>query len=489
MAQKIYGIDIGTYSVKVAELEQSLKTFELVSFYEHPIVYNEVLSADEAMAATLEKMVDDYGLHDGAIYTALPGTYTATRLINLPFGNAKKIDQTIEFEMEGLVPVPLEDILLDYHIVESTKEESTCLASYAKKADLVKYLNIFSTADLDPRFLGCEPVELGNVMQLGLIQPEGAYAILDLGHTKSSLSIFNGPKLYFARTLSYGGLHITRAIASALQVPLEEAEKFKIEIGQVSGEAQDETTRKVTEAIQGVMEKLLIEVKQTFMNIQETEGQVVQAIYLCGGSSRLSGIDNFFSYVLRKNVSYLDCLDLPFNKLADSDWCRPIIPVSLGMAARGVIRSKLPDLQFRRGEFAYRGGYDQLGGMAKQAAVLAGAIIFFVSISFGVNYFALTSQANKLEDAMSEVAGKVLTATPKRMLGSPDSVLSILNSKILEAQDAEKEMASKVNLSYLKTLLALAANLPPREEVKLDIDEFSMSGDRIRIEGRTVIIV
>lgn len=485
MAQKIYGIDIGTYSIKIAELERSLKTFELVSFYEHPIVYAESLSGTEAIASTLEKMVDEYGLREGIVYTAIPGSETATRLVELPFGSAKKVDQTLEFEMDGMVPVPLEDTLIDYHIVESTKTESTCLVSYVKKADLVKFLNIFSGADLDPRFIGCEPVEFGNVMHLGIIQPEGAYALLDVGHTKSNLCIFIGSKLYFARSLSYGGLHMTRAIAQRLQVPLEEAEKFKVEIGQVTGEAPDETTRNVSEAIREVLDKILIEIKQTLMNIQETEGQVVQALYLCGGTSRLSGIDNYFSYILRKNVSHLDCLDFPFNQLADSDWCRPIIPMSLALACRDVTTVKLPDIQFRRGEFAYRGGYEQLGGIAKQAAILAGAIIFFVSINFGVNYFALTNKVNQLNNSLAEKAGKVLTATPPRMLKSPESVISILNGKILEAQEAEKEMAGKVNLSYLKTLLALAEFLPARDDVKLDVDEFNMAGDRIRIEGRT----
>jgi len=485
MAQKIYGVDIGTYSIKIAELEASFKTFELVSFYEHPIVYNEVLSAEESIAATLAKMVEDYGLDTGLVYTALPGNYTATRMLALPFGSAKKVDQTIEFEVEDVVPEPLEDIVLDYAIVSSTKAESHCMTSYVKKADLVKFLNIFSDLDIEPRSIGCEPVELGSVMKLGLIQPEGAYAILDLGHTKSNLCIFIGPKLYFARTLSWGGLHLSRAIAAKLQVPLEEAEKFKVEIGQVAGEAQDETTKKVSQAIQGVLDKLLIEVRQTFMQIQETEGEVVQAVYLCGGTSRLTGIDSYFSHVLRKNVSHLDCLDFPFNQLADSGWCRSIIPVALGIAYRGAATTKLPDIQFRRGEFAYRGDLDELAGLAKQVAVLAGAIMFFVTISFGVNYFALKSKAKQIRKSVSTVAEQVLPTTPKRMLQNPSSVLSILNSKILEAKESEKQLAGKVRVSQLKAMLEVSNFLPARDEVKLDVDEFNMAGDRIRIEGRT----
>ncbi len=485
MAHKIYGVDIGTYSIKVAELESSFRSFELVSFYEHPIVYNEVLTAEEAISATLEKMAEDYDLAEGQVYTALPGNMTSTRLIEMPFGSSKKIDQTIEFEIEGAIPFPIEDIVVDYHIVDSSKTESTSLLSYAQNADMVKFLNIFSGTDIEPRFVGCEPVELGNVMHLGIVQPEGAYAILDVGHTKSNLCIYFGSKLYFARTLSIGGLHLTKAIAEKLQVPVEEAERFKIEIGQVAGDAQDDMTRRVSQAIQQTLEKLLIEVKQTFMNIQENEGHVVQALYLCGGTSRLSGIDHFFSYELRKNVSFLDCLDFPFNKLADSAWCRPIIPMSLALAYRGAGLTRLPDIQYRRGEFAYQGDLDQLGGVAKQAAATVAAIVFFVMVSFGVNYFVLNSKVGKLEKNVSKVAGEVLTGTPERMLKNPDSVLSILNSKILEGKETRNSLMEKYDSSSLNALLEISRNLPPRDKLKVDIDELQIAGNRVRLEGRT----
>ncbi len=485
MPQRILGIDIGSYSIKVAEIERSLKTFELVSFYEYPIAYNEALSPEEATAATLEKMVENYALSSGLAYTCLPGSHTATRLIHLPFGNTKKIDQTIEFEIEGYVPFSLEDILIDYHIVESSKTESLCLIGYGKKANMVKHLNLLSTADLEPHFVGCEPVELGNVMKLGIIQPEGPYAVLDLGHTKSNIAIFIGPNLYFARTLSIGGLHLTQAIAKKLQVPLEEAEKLKLEIGQVASEAQDEMTQKVSQALEEALRVLLIEIKQTFMNFQETQGQVVQALYLCGGTSRLAGVDHLFSYELRKNVSQLDCLDATFNRLSDSNWCRPIIPIALALAFRGAHSTKLPDVQFRRGEFAYKGDIRQLGGMGKQVAILAVIIATFVLTSFGINYFALNSKVGKLRKSVAKIAGEVLPETPTRMLENPDSVLSILNGKVLEAQERKQMLVEKFQLSYLNVLLEIARHLPPRDKLKLDVDELNISGDRIRIEGRT----
>jgi type IV pilus assembly protein PilM len=484
MKKKVFGIDIGTYSIKISEIEESLNEFDLVSFYEHPVVYNDVLSHAEAQSATLQKMVEDYHIEGGIAYTSFPGELTATRLLDLPFGAARKIDQTLEFEMEDYSPLPLEDIQIDYHILQSSKTESKCLISYAKKADIVKFLNIFSGADIEPRFIGCESVELSNVMKLGMIQPEGAYAILDLGHSKSNIALMVGDNLHYSRSLSLGGFHITQAIAAKLRVPLDEAEKFKQEIGQVAGEAQDDMTRKVNEAISDVLGQMMIEIKQTFASLHENEGHIVQAIYLCGGTARLSGIDHFFSLALRKNVSFLECLDFPFNKLSDSTWCRLTIPQSLALAFRATGMARLPDINFRRGEFLYEGDFDQLGAVAKQLGVMVALIVTVVGISFGVNYFTLGRQVEDLKKSVTAVASRALPAASSKMLESPDSVLSMINGKILEVSEYKSELEESVNLSTLEILREISNVLPKRDALKLDVDELQIAGDRIRFEGR-----
>ena len=37
MPQRILGIDVGSYSIKVAEIERSFRSFDLIGFYEQPI--------------------------------------------------------------------------------------------------------------------------------------------------------------------------------------------------------------------------------------------------------------------------------------------------------------------------------------------------------------------------------------------------------------------------------------------------------------------
>ena len=132
------------------------------------------------------KIFEEYNLSTETVFTALPGQLTSHRVLDLPFADFKKVDATIEFEMENYLPLPLEEVLIDYQFLESSqegkkkKEGSTVLASYARKSEFVKFLNLMNEANLDPHFVGSEPVEMANIMKLGGLQAEGVSALIDI---------------------------------------------------------------------------------------------------------------------------------------------------------------------------------------------------------------------------------------------------------------------------------------------------------------------
>ncbi len=55
MLQRILGIDIGSYSIKVAEIERSFRSFELVGFYEQPILHSPHSQAQEKTDPALKE--------------------------------------------------------------------------------------------------------------------------------------------------------------------------------------------------------------------------------------------------------------------------------------------------------------------------------------------------------------------------------------------------------------------------------------------------
>src|SRR3989338_801885 len=101
MAQTVLGIDIGSYSVKVAKLTRYLKDFELLSFHEQILPTNQRLTHEEALAAALRSLFEKNELTADFISVGIPANHVSCRVLELPFTNAKKIEQTFSYELEG----------------------------------------------------------------------------------------------------------------------------------------------------------------------------------------------------------------------------------------------------------------------------------------------------------------------------------------------------------------------------------------------------
>src|SRR3989338_8383808 len=153
MPQNVIGIDIGSYSIKIAELERTFQKYEFVNFFERKVQFNELLKPEESITVTLQGMLDDFGLKLDQVICGYPGHKVSSRLVTLPFGNLKKIDQTIEFELENYVPFDLETLVIDYHVLSATKEQSEILVFYTLKDEFSKYLNLLQNCKVDPKII------------------------------------------------------------------------------------------------------------------------------------------------------------------------------------------------------------------------------------------------------------------------------------------------------------------------------------------------
>lgn len=488
MPQTILGIDVGSYSIKVAQIRRTFKSFELIKFYERQIRYTDLITPEEATSAALTAIIDDNALKWDNAIVALPGQFVSSRLITLPFGSKKKIDQTIEFELENHIPFEIADVAADYHIIRSTKDSSKVLVMYAPKGQFVKHLTMLENVGIDPRIVCVEGAEFVNLVNLGMVPPEGVYAMVDIGHKKTTVTICRGKALMYTRTITVGGWHFTDAIAKKAGVPFDEAEKLKIEMGQVSIEdavGVDDLSKKVFEAIKEAAGYLVLNLKQTFFSYQDDEGEAVNGIYLSGGTSRMPGLDRFLSMRLKQNVAFLDCLEFHFSRLEASEVHLQLIPQSLALALRGVAPAGLPDINFRRGEFVYKGDVKQIGGGLRRAGLAVAFVIALSILYFGVRYYSLSKRISELN---KEVANLVLQAIPdlnQKKISTISSALQTVKSRKTEVSERLAKLSSALGTSGLDVLKDISSTFPPRGEVVVDIEDFNFSQGRIKLSGRT----
>ncbi|PIR20018.1 MAG: hypothetical protein COV45_08575 [Deltaproteobacteria bacterium CG11_big_fil_rev_8_21_14_0_20_47_16] len=489
MPQIILGVDVGSYSVKVAEIVRSFNHFELRHFYERPIPYNDVLTPEESTTSALTGLVEEHGLHWDSLITAIPGQHVACREVFLPFG-PKKVGQTIEFELENFLPFPIDEVSYDYYIVRGDKSSSEMLVAYVTKAELGKFLSTMQGGGMDPRRVGVEGAELVSLMHIGMVPPEGSYAMVDIGHSKTTLTICRGKQLAFMRTILIGGKHYTEAIANALHVPMDEAEKLKIEIGQLPVEGEepilDDISKTVVKVMQELTNELVLQIRQTFFAHQDKNEEVVSGLYLSGGTSRIRGIDRYLSHRLKLNAIFLNCFDFHFCKIGQSDAHPQVVPMAMAIALRGVAPAGLPDLNFRKGDFAYKGNVQQLGGGIRRA-VAALIVILVLAISYyALRSYTLNSSVDQLTKEIKQLVKQAIPTADDKSISNPSAALRFVKGKQNEVGERLQKLSGLLDRNVLNVLLEISSKLPPRNELSLNVDDMNFMDDgKIKLKGYT----
>jgi hypothetical protein len=310
------------------------------------------------------------------------------------------------------------------------------------------------------------------------LPPEGLYAILDLGHTKSNLLILEGNKIKGLRCFSWGGHHITQAIAKALECDYEKAEAIKHSKGQVLAGSEDSALQ----AIYACVENLQLQLKQTLFAFYESGERPIEALYLSGGTSRLLGMDSFFSSRLNINVGQLDVLDEAFSEIHDREAARHVVPTAFAAALHAVYPNKGVKINFRRGDYAYKKDIQQLEGSLKRIALVGVSVAALAIIYFITAHFTLSAQVNKMNNNIAKIIKTAIPDLPKGAAGKQP--LTLLDSQINSIQDKLKKVQGDNNYGALEILKAVSAAMPPRDELAIDVDKITISPNLVRLDVR-----
>src|SRR5437763_13769285 len=98
MAHTVCGIDLGTYSVKLALLEAGFRQTTLRGLDEIMVPPGDAPLLDRQMQAAREALSHFGG--EVTPFVAIPGDQLSVRMLDLPFSEARKIDQVVGYELE-----------------------------------------------------------------------------------------------------------------------------------------------------------------------------------------------------------------------------------------------------------------------------------------------------------------------------------------------------------------------------------------------------
>lgn len=304
----LFGLDIGSASLKVMQLEAaSLESKQPriigygVAKFDRKAVEDGVVTMPEVVAEAMLNLFK--GGLNGDITTrrvamAIPAYRTFTRAISLPALKPKEIADAVQFEAEQYIPLPPEDIYLDYSVISSKKDATEVFAVAVPKKIVDSYLVLAKLLGLE---IAAIETTLGGGSRLFTQdkQSSGASVIIDFGSLSSDISIFD-KNILVTGTVQGGGAIFTNSIKDKLHVTLTEANIIKNKYGLSLSKKQAE----IQAALEPILQQIVREIRRMIRYYEErygTERPITQVITL-GGGANMPGLSEYLTAALRLPV-------------------------------------------------------------------------------------------------------------------------------------------------------------------------------------------
>ena len=392
------GVDLGTSAIKMVELQNKGGRAVLVT-YGYVEQSTDIIRASSAemenkIVAIVKSVYHNSRMNSKRVIAALPSFSVFSSIISLPRMNKKDLAQAIKWEAKKFIPLPIEEMTLDWKIVPSQfelkkkfkqkaveeekaanqeinhknnsvneegdkkefsftklfskdkKDAAESAEEKKKKGDNLKvlltaapkkiverYIRIFKAADLELLSLETEAFALERSLVAGDPAP---IMIIDIGAVSSDVTIIDNSIPILTRSIDVGGSAITKAVMTSLNVDLSRAEQFKRDIGfSVLGPSD------LPDIIKSTLNPIINEVKYS-LDIylsQSKHNMSLEKIILTGGSAWLPELVSYLSKLLDVKVIIGD----PWDKIVYPLELKPVLSelgprfaVAVGLAMREI---------------------------------------------------------------------------------------------------------------------------------------------------------
>ncbi len=300
----VLGVDIGTASVKCAELGVTQERLKLLNYgileskeyLIHPnrAIQTSSLSISESDAAALLKaalleMKPKAKIAVGSI----PAFAAFTTVLDMPLLSKEETTKAVLFQAPQHIPLPIKEVALDWMKVdefdtpERTRYQRIFLIAIPE-AIIRSYKTIFRNAGLQLIALEVD----GLALTRGLFPTGTPPALLiDLGAETTNMFVIEGQNVQYAGESDYGGIYLTQAIGRSLGITPMRAEELKRRKGLLKGGAESELSTLTLP----YLDVILQEVSHVREVYERRYAKKVERIMLVGGAANLLGIEKYFS--------------------------------------------------------------------------------------------------------------------------------------------------------------------------------------------------
>jgi type IV pilus assembly protein PilM len=357
---QLIGLDIGSHSIKLVEIDDGnkgliLKNFGIIGLPKDAIVEGSIKEMGVA-ASAIKTLFKNLNVKNKNVAISISGFSVIVKKITISKREESELESSIQEEAEQYIPFDISDVNLDYEILTRPEEETSgeqeeeasakkasdtmmdVMLVAAKKDIIEDYESLIQLAGLNPIIMDVDAFALQNAYEISSGDSSGCYAIINVGAEELGINAIKDGVSMFTRDSSYGGSQITDAIMTKFNVSFEEAEKIKLGGTKIDDKEKGALEEIFTTMISGWVQ----EIKRALDFLSTTyPDEAIEKILVSGGAYRVPG---FLKYLEMETEIPIEELN-PFanfqinEKIFDPRYLSYIAPqagVAVGLALRSV---------------------------------------------------------------------------------------------------------------------------------------------------------
>lgn len=345
-SKSFLGVDIGTTSIKIAEIINSgkkpklrnygwLETYGYLERLNDAIQTSSLRILEKDASKLVRFLVSQIKPKTNNVVASLPSFAAFITLLELPMMPAEDTAKAIVFQARQYIPLPVSEITLDWLKVGEREDE-----------DGVKKQQILLTSVPNERIRSCQSIFKAAGLKLVALELESfslARALVgndptptilaDIGGRSTNIAVIDkGFWKYNGRT-DFAGGSLTQAIASSVNIDVKRAEELKKRIGLLGAGGEYE----LSTLLFPYLDVIIDEVRRVREFYEKEYGGKIERIILAGGGANLLGIENRFT----EQLGLSTVKGMPFNKIsyppqleAIANDLSPSLAVAIGLGIR-----------------------------------------------------------------------------------------------------------------------------------------------------------
>lgn len=308
----ILGLDIGSHTIKIVELSSNgthhtIKCVGRALVPPQAIIDGSIKEPDK-VAEVLKALISNLQPKAKYAATSIAGYSVIVKKIMVPYQDEVEIENNLIFEAEKYVPFEIEEVYVDFHVLNGRQEKSgeTEIFLVAAKREIVdEYASLIQEAGLSPAIIDVDAFALGNAFEGAFGLPAKPVVIVDIGAQKTNLNVVLQDASLFARDMAFGGTQLTEVIQEATGLEYIDAERIKI-----AGSEDKAIMKEVTKVCEEMYDVWASELKRAidFYKASSSEEGYPAELYVSGGSAFLKGLDSLFGDIIGLPVKILNPL-------------------------------------------------------------------------------------------------------------------------------------------------------------------------------------